>query len=84
MRRYFKETHVSGTVDRFTREEHQIATELEDRFGLRPGTITAEKLKQNEWTYWDLTVVEITEQEYNDPELKELCDFYSLSEFSYT
>ena len=84
MRRYFKTVHISGETHRFSREQHQLADELEDLFGLIPGEIMERELERDQWVCDDLKVLEITEQEYNAPELKELCDFYSLAEFSYT
>lgn len=65
MRRFFKCVDASGGVSRFSREDKHVAMELEDQFGLRPGSITQEEVALSEWSSDGITITEIGREAYD-------------------
>lgn len=80
MRRFFKCVDVSGGTSRFSREEGQVATELEDQLGLFPGSITREELALSEWSVEGMTITEINQEEYDA--LTEECYWNTVGEYT--
>lgn len=82
MRRYFKEVRESGRISRFSREEKDVGMELENLFGLIPGSITEKDLNEKRWSDGETTVIEISEEAYNDEHFVKTCEFYAVGEYT--
>lgn len=80
MRRFFKCVDVSGGTSRFSREEGQVATELEDRLGLFPGSITQEELALSEWSVEGITITKISHEAYDA--LAEECYWNTVGDYT--
>ena len=80
MRRYFKCVDASGTVSRFSRRESQVAMELEDMLGLRPGTITEEGIALSEWSADGITITEVSHEAYDA--LAEECYWNTVGDYT--